>query len=325
MTSNENWAKRPVKLTKRAPALVQVPEKLEPLIRLANLLPKTLRSSEYSPNAKSATPRRPTSWSFVVIDGECRYDDEAISSMFNLKRVLAELPLELQAFVLHDEYGRFVEGGDDLAQVPLSDPYHFQSCNNFALLEQPERKLHSIIARAEKRIDIESKRADDRVRLRNKPQKDFDPYEIGEPWSEYQVGDRKFAEVGFRKLTNRARERFFFILASEEILSALVGPNTQEKLNRARYVERSGSTRSYLYIENDEVRVYPSPLFSFVQGIEVSRVRRCEICKDYFWAGRKDRKVCSPRCGAAKRKREERKRNLERKLGIRRGRRRKEK
>jgi rubrerythrin len=207
----------------------------------------------------------------------------------------------------------------------LSDPYHFQSCNNFALLEQPERKLHSIIARAEKRIDVESKRAEDKVRLRNKPQKDFDFYEIVEPWDEYKVGDRKFAEVGLRNLANRARERFFFTLAAEETLSALVGPNTQEKLSRLRYVDKSGSTRSYLYVENDEVKVYPPLLFSFMQGIQVSRVRRCEICKDYFWAGRKDRKVCSPSCGATKRKRKERKRNLERKLDIRRGRRRKEK
>lgn len=43
-----------------------------------------------------------------------------------------------------------------------------------------------------------------------------------------------------------------------------------------------------------------------VDGVNVSRLRRCEICSRAFWAGRKDAVCCSPNCADKRRKRQHR-------------------
>jgi hypothetical protein len=44
--------------------------------------------------------------------------------------------------------------------------------------------------------------------------------------SDYEVGGDEYQKTGLKALTDSARQRFFFILAAEEILDALVGQDT---------------------------------------------------------------------------------------------------
>jgi len=231
------------------------------------------------------------------------------------------LPLELQTFVLHDEEGAHIEVEYPPGYAPLFDPYHLQPLNNIAYLEQPTEVHSHMVTEAKERIEIETKIVEARVALAKSPSDSQARHEIQLPdfytRKGYQIGNRNFSVIGLGNLANRARQRFFFILAAEEILNALVGPEPQTKLDRVWYVEQSGTTRGHLYVKDDVVKVYPPILFSFVVDVQVSRIRRCEICEDYFWAGRKDKKVCSARCGATRRKRNERERYFEIKVGAR--------
>jgi hypothetical protein len=291
-------------------------------MRLANLLPKTFSRSPISPNNKPNKQLVSHHFDYVRDWWDTRNDKETLSSAYHLRRLVAELSLELQAFVLRDEEGVHVKTEYPPGYAPLLDPYHLQPLNNIAYLEQPIEVNSLIVTEANERIEIETKIVEDKAVLA-KPQSDSQARRAFQltnfdTRAEYRIDNRNFSEIGLSNLANRARQRFFFILAAEEILNALVGPETQTKLNRVWYVEQSGTTRGHLYVKDDLVKVYPPILFSFVVDAQVSRIRRCEICEDYFWAGRKDKKVCSARCGATRRKRNERERYFEIKVGARR-------
>ena len=106
-------------------------------------------------------------------------------------------------------------------------------------------------------------------------------------------------------------------MAAEEILDALTDEEPQKKLDTTWYAQHSGALRGNLFVENDQVHLYPPVLFSFVVGLQVSRIHKCGICGNYFWGGvGRDKTVCSPQCGATK-KRRERDRYMEVKLGDR--------
>jgi hypothetical protein len=315
-----NFSKRTDGNTKRSPALLPVPEKLRLLMRLANLLPKSLRRSPTSHNNEPNLNPRSSYW-FVVRDyWNTRSDEETIHSMYYLRRLADELPLELQAFVLRDDECRQIKVDYSPGYAPLFDPYHLQPLENITYLEQPTEKLSIIVAEAKERIEVETDIAETRASSAKDSSDNQAPQMVQFPHmrgGDYQIGNCTFSEMGLRNLANRARQRFFFILAAEEILDALVGPETQKKLNGAWYVGESGTTRGHLYVNNDEVKLSPPILFSFVVNVQASRVRRCGICEDYFWAGRKDKKTCSERCSATSRKRKERERYFEIKIGER--------
>ena len=152
------------------------------------------------------------------------------------------------------------------------------------------------IKAAKERITVETDEAEARAKVEPVFYDRFD----------YGVGESKFMSSGLLNLVNRARQRLLFILAAEEVLNALSGVETQEQLNRARYIDECGATRGHLYIKDGEVKLSPPVLFSFVVGIDATRVRKCKVCENYFWAGRKDKQLCSVKCDATHRKRNER-------------------
>ncbi len=293
-------SKRKSVKAKRSPALLPVPEKLALLVNMANLLPKFLRCSPISSNGEPGEELSKHQL-FVVKDyWSSQNDEDLVGGMYRLWQLVDSLPLELQAFVWHDTHGSFIE--TSYGTSILDDPLHLQPFENIALFGQTEGELNALVERAKERIDVETKRtqAYDRARLGREISSTIQ-------WGiDYQVGNQKFHETGLTELANRARQRLFFILAVEEILDALAGPDTQEKLNDTRYVERSGAIRGRLFVKNDEVQLYPPILYSFVIGIQVSRVRKCEICENYFWAGRSDMQVCSTQCRDVRRKRRQR-------------------
>lgn len=321
MTKQKNTAERSPEQTgdneKGRSALIPAPEHLAQLMRLVNLLPKNLRRSTQGISSES-NPTPTSIYIFFVRDEwDTRSDEGAIRSTYYLQRLVDELSLELQAFVLHDDYAHHIKVDYSPGYAPLFDPYHLQPLKNIDLLGRPEDELQGIVAEAKRRLDIETELIDPKIiAQKESPETVYIP-DVYQRHRDYQIGNRKFSPVGLQHLANRARQRFFFILAAEEILNALVGPDTQKKLNNTWYVEMSGNTQGHLYVSNDEVKIYPAVLFSFVVGVQPSRVRRCEVCSNYFWAGRKDKKVCSERCGATRRKRQERQRYFDLKIGVR--------
>jgi hypothetical protein len=241
---------------KRRPALVPVPERLAILIRLANQLPQALRSE----SSFYAKLKDPEAWSVVKREWNIKTEEATLRSLYYFQRLLDELPLELQAFILQER--------------ERSHPYK-QLFENLALLGQSEDKLHDIVSRA---------------------------------WEVLAVYDESLW-----KKAHSVRRRLWFILAAEELLYWLVWFNL-ERINTPYYGEKWNSVYDPIYIEDDIVKAHPPILYSFIVGVQASRVRQCGICNNYFWAGRKDKKVCSVQCSATNRKQKQRERDLEKKL-----------
>jgi hypothetical protein len=74
-----------------------------------------------------------------------------------------------------------------------------------------------------------------------------------------------------------------------------------------------------LVISGGRVRVVLAPFLQLLDGIEVWRIRECPICRNLFWAGRRDKSACSQRCSGTLRQKNLRqnraykKRSMERK------------
>lgn len=107
---------------------------------------------------------------------------------------------------------------------------------NINLIVASELNLESIIKAAKERITVETDETEARAKVEPVYHDRFD----------YEVGESKFMSSGLLNLVNRARQRLLFVLAAEEVLNALSEPDTQERLNRARYVDQSGATRGHL-------------------------------------------------------------------------------
>jgi predicted nucleic acid-binding Zn ribbon protein len=233
-------------------------------------------------------------------------EDEAIDFWWSLRRCIDELPLVLQAFVLKEDNGLILESG-----YPFADFEHWQIYRNMEILDLPESALREAISLAQLRIDkeielVKEKRSQDDGDLRIMM------------YQRLEVGSSMFREWGPKNLYTRARQRYSFVFAAEEILDALISNDPRNSLETARYIEESGaSIRSQLYVKDGIVQLHPPILFDFVMDVQVSRIRKCRVCKNYFWAGRKDKTLCSEKCAATHRKRQERLRALEIKIGDR--------
>jgi hypothetical protein len=286
-------------------SLVPIPNQVAELIRLANLVPQSERRS--AGNGIHVLTQR--SWAKAD-------EEQAARSVPYLQMYLRDWPLALKAFVLWDTYGLYVE--IDGHSAPLQDYSHLQVRENISLLDDSDSGLHMKVETANERLRQEIAFVENRSS--SQTNLEFATTYVGEPLGllgGYDVGECKFEHVGISQLALRARQRFFFVLAAEELLFALTERIPQNELDQLWYVPECDLFSGGLYVENDRLHVLAPALFSFLLGIPISRIHRCIVCSDYFWAGRKDKSVCSARCGATKRKRKERKRYEEIKLGDR--------
>src|SRR5688572_257941 len=101
----------------RSKALVSEPEMLGKLMRVVNLLPHHLRR-ENSPGVHELALRQWNSHS----------EEEAVVAWFYFRRYVEVLPIALQAFVLHDDWGHYSE--TEHGSVPTFDPLHVQPYQN---------------------------------------------------------------------------------------------------------------------------------------------------------------------------------------------------
>jgi len=181
---------------------------------------------------------------------------------------------------------------------------------NIHLLQSSNHHLQELVKESRLRFEHETKRT---IQLLEQSKSNAMDVWVME---DYQLGEKRFREIGLERLVERARERLMFVLAADELFTALTSENAQEKLNAAFYAKRTGSLAGKLFIKDDAVCLFPPFLFRLVLDVQVSRILRCKACAKFFWAGRKNQKVCSSTCGATHRKRNQRLRDHKRKLGI---------
>lgn len=282
-------------MTLRKQSTLPAPPALASLFRIVNLLPRSTRS----PNTgiHELSERR---W---FSDGR----QDVVRDWFYFWRYIDPLPIELQAFVLYDELYMFET--TEIGMASVFDPHHYQALNNLEFPDCPPTVLRDVVSNARKRIDTEITMFEENKAVAGqRSQYDARPAQ----WRQYDVAGSTFGESGADVLYRRARERFFFLLHADEILHALTTVDPKSHLETLLY-EDECAMNGYLFVKDGSVQLEPPALFSLLVGTEVSRIRRCEICESYFWAGRKDKLVCSLQCGATKRKRQERKRYSDKK------------
>ena len=294
-------------MTSKRQTIVHPPPGLARLLRVVNLLPKSIRCPKAGIHELSMR-----SW---YSDGE----QDVTRDWFYFWRHIDPLPVQLQAFVLHDQLGAFIV--TEQGMVPIFDPHDFQPLSNIEFPDYPAIGLKDIVSKARERIDVEINKFEDARKVQSN--KGILGGSRPLEWRQYQIKGSTFGEVGADLLYKRARQRFFFLLVADQILNALTMPDPQSTLNNLWYEEECALS-SHLFVADDEVQIEPPALFSLLIGIQVSRIHKCGICENYFWAGRKDKLVCSLRCGATKRKRQERERYIAVKIGARRRRKRKD-
>jgi hypothetical protein len=261
----------------RQGSVIPIPDEIAKFIRLANLLPRSDRRSAANSGIHILTQRL---WD---------KDDEkqAANSVLYLKMYLREWPLALNAFVLWDTVGLYVDV--EGSRLPSLDNDHRQPLENMDLLIASNGALEKRIEAANERLDLEM----------NLVQSATDQ------WTSCIVGEFEFEPLGICELAFRARQRFFFILAAEELLFALTEPEPEKTLEQLWYV-RDFNLSNGLFVDNDRLRIRPPILVSYFLDVPISRIRRCAVCSNYFWAGRKDKQLCSLKCGANQRKRRQR-------------------
>jgi hypothetical protein len=106
----------------------------------------------------------------------------------------------------------------------------------------------------------------------------------------------------------QAYERAHFIKQIRDVLRVLArygrSPTT-ESLPIGAYLE------SLVFAKIDgkgRLHVEHTRLLQAIEGVEISRVRLCKICRRIFWAGRTDKDCCSPKCTGVNRTRKWRER-----------------
>jgi hypothetical protein len=73
------------------------------------------------------------------------------------------------------------------------------------------------------------------------------------------------------------------MVPQDEIQEAISGKLKDEVLASSVTIQRTG-----------EVHFSISPWASAIQGVNISRIRRCEVCEKLFWARRRDAYACTP-------------------------------
>ena len=165
-------------------------------------------------------------------------DDEkqAVSSVLYLKMYLREWPLALNAFVLWDTVGLYVDA--EGSRLPLLDNHHLQPLENMDLLIESDGALDQRIVAANERLDFEIKLVQSAI----------------DRWASCIVGEFEFERVGICELAFRARQRFFFILAAEELLFALTEPEPEKSLEQLWYLSDFNVSTNGLFVDNDRLR-----------------------------------------------------------------------
>lgn len=279
--------KRHIK-AKLSPAKVPIPEKLVNLLRLANLVPVQFRNPAWA--------ARESSGQQVQVDWFSKYEDEYIALNWKLETrgraqkrdnvTKSRFPLELLAFVMHDNDMQIIEvDGDALPLVNSKSSIE----DNFSVLGKEDAELHKIIQNAYERL-FEVSRIQERIAKKYKP------------LDEIKIGNQTYFYMEAEYFWEQSRQRYYFVLAVQETLSCLTRTGEQNQALLSRIV-------SHLYEEtiprlcviqdgqdSGKIALHQPTLYESLLSVEANRIRECPVCYKIFWAGRKDQVGCTPQC-----------------------------
>jgi hypothetical protein len=86
-----------------------------------------------------------------------------------------------------------------------------------------------------------------------------------------------------------------------------IGENAEKYLGQQLDIALGVLLVEHAYLDKEgRLRRQPNPYAELMDGVEVSRIRACLICKKLFWATRKDKKCCSEEHSAIIRQRHSR-------------------
>lgn len=280
---------------KRSPALVQVPQNLANLLNLINLLPIQFRHPSRARKNRISYKDSP----YMLYENDILNWNPSgnITTQGLWRRIsiaIKELPFLLQAFVLHDDEGKFSNG--EIFSVTSEDQVKL----NFKLMEKNIAELEEIKKKAIERIDEACQVEEMRKVI-------TDPLDKALGLDVKELEEKNQAHyINPDILVVRVRQRLIFILAAQELLSFLTTPNTQKQHSwlYSRISHLSEFTGSNFYIDSEGKFSIGTPvLYSYFIGIKVNRICECQVCNRYFWAGRKDMSCCSAQCANSNRAR----------------------
>lgn len=118
----------------------------------------------------------------------------------------------------------------------------------------------------------------------------------------YHPDGRKYLEQLFL-----AGFRYEYLRQAREIVN-LIAKSRREQIRLPYSMSLKANCLSIsfgnLYIDkSDVIRFSPPPIARILDGVEADRIRECEVCQKFFWAGRIDQKACTTKCAKVLRSR----------------------
>lgn len=99
-----------------------------------------------------------------------------------------------------------------------------------------------------------------------------------------------------------------YLSVTMNLLESSDDPLESKLLEAAESRAQNSSTPNFIIDEKGIFRVALRPIVFFraLEGVEVTRLKVCEVCLRLFWAEREDKKACRPQCAATLRQRKSR-------------------
>jgi hypothetical protein len=88
----------------------------------------------------------------------------------------------------------------------------------------------------------------------------------------------------------------------------------RKDFNNLEFVDLDGLLSKIYVDEKGILHKEDNPIFKILVGVDVTRIRRCAVCLNFFWANRTDRKCCKKKCANLHNQRLSRERKHEHRL-----------
>ncbi len=176
-----------------------------------------------------------------------------------------------------------------------------------AIISQDETDNLVEIIQNMKDADTEVENA---IHLYYATQKDEDKKSLEAKYQKYKEYESQWFE--FARVVETWLERYEAVKSSKELLTVLAmrGRNLEtakKKLHSLQFVSVNGLLPKIYIDESGLLQKEDNLIFQILIGVDITRIRQCAICRNFFWANRIDRCCCSKECSNVNNKRNSRK------------------
>jgi hypothetical protein len=314
-SSSDSSMEQASRIGKNSPKLTPCPPRLAALLDLLNLVPADAELPDLAKQfvryslgpidgAEKIDYEGIDNWTaaqrkehFDKIDKD--YDeriggvDNAVEAYRIVSSCLEKLPESFRAYLWQEEYQSLFdeaeEPGDWYGDDPEEREYMIEraewmrtmieTCNLIEGTPESLTALREVLSKDEAALD------DDRY------------------WDTIRTVEREYTFV------RHSREKLWAIISRAATAAMHDDPSFNSFLLDSLFPIKSEATITVSV--HGKVVVKGDRFARAVDGIDVFRLRRCEVCSRAFWAGRKDAVCCSPNCADKRRKRQHRARYKE--------------